>query len=130
MSKRVCPDCGSPLNVDTLYAEDMPYAVILSCIRLLNCGWNERLDVVTVPPLPEKLKIYVNSGANMSRGKYAAQAVHAALEAFGVHPKVPVIVLGATQDDILEKSVVIRDAGRTEVEPGTVTAGTDWPNGE
>jgi len=24
--------------------------------------------------------------------------------------------------------VVIHDAGHTELEPGTLTAGTDWPN--
>ena len=74
----------------------------------------------------EKLVIRVNSDAKMSRGKYAAQAVHAALTALGVHPRIPVIVLGGKRSEIEQMSTVIQDAGRTEVEPGTVTAGTDY----
>lgn len=74
----------------------------------------------------QRLVILVNSNAKMSRGKYAAQAVHAALRAFGVHPGCPVIVLGATPDVIAQKRVTIRDAGWTEIPPGTLTAGTDW----
>lgn len=71
----------------------------------------------------ERLVIYVNSDVKMSRGKYAAQAVHAALMATGAHPGTPVIVLGAHKADIERMEHVVRDAGRTEVEPGTVTAG-------
>lgn len=74
----------------------------------------------------EKVRILVNSNSNMSRGKYAAAAVHAALTAAGVHPGLPVIVLGGQRDDVLRCATVIRDAGKTEVEPGTPTAGTDW----
>lgn len=74
----------------------------------------------------KKLRILVNSNSNMSRGKYAAAAVHAALTAAGVHPGLPVIVLGGQRDDVLRCATVIRDAGKTEVEPGTPTAGTDW----
>lgn len=74
----------------------------------------------------EKVRIYVNSDAKMSRGKYAAAAVHAALTAAGVHPGLPVIVLGSSREDIERMPTVIRDAGRTEVEPGTATAGTEW----
>ena len=73
-----------------------------------------------------KVRIVVNSNSNMSRGKYAAAAVHAALTAAGVHPGLPVIVLGGQRDDVVRMRTVIRDAGRTEVEPGTPTAGTDW----
>ena len=73
-----------------------------------------------------KMRVYVNSGANMSRGKYAAQAIHAALMAVGAHPDVPVVVLGANREQIEKLPVQVRDAGRTEVEPGTLTAGTDW----
>ncbi len=70
------------------------------------------------------LKILVNSSAKMSRGKYAAQAVHAALEAMGVHHGGPVIVLGASREEILSTcGTWITDAGLTEVPPGTVTAG-------
>jgi PTH2 family peptidyl-tRNA hydrolase len=74
--------------------------------------------------MSERIVIYANS--NVSRGKFAAAAVHAALTAAGVHPGLPVIVLGAKPSEIQGHDTVIRDAGRTEVEPGTVTAGTDW----
>lgn len=73
-----------------------------------------------------RLVILVNDQVKMSRGKYAAQAVHAALLALGVHPEVPVIVLGGSPAEIAEMKTTVRDAGRTEVEPGTLTAGTDW----
>ena len=73
-----------------------------------------------------RLVILVNDRVRMSRGKYAAQAVHAALIALGVHPGVPVIVLGGSPSEIAEMRTTVRDAGETEVEPGTLTAGTDW----
>ena len=74
----------------------------------------------------KKFRIYVNTDEKMSRGKYAAAAVHAALFAAGVHPDIPVIVLGAPRHDIETLTTVVHDAGRTEVNPGTVTAGTNW----
>lgn len=77
-------------------------------------------------PHEPKLRVLVSADASMTRGKYAAQAVHAALTALDVHPGVPVVVLGASRAEIEQQRVVIRDAGRTEVAPGTVTAGTDW----
>lgn len=80
----------------------------------------------TADDAPARLVIYVNSDAKMSRGKYAAQAVHAALMALGVHHGGAVVVLGAKARDIEKLPVVIRDAGLTELEPGTLTAGTDW----
>lgn len=73
-----------------------------------------------------KLKIFMNTNIKMSRGKYAAHAVHAALTAAGVHPDIPVVVLGGKPRDIEKMNTSIRDAGRTELEPGTLTAGTDW----
>lgn len=79
-------------------------------------------DLTRVPEA--RVVIYANS--NVSRGKFAAAAVHAALTAAGAHPGLPVIVLGAKPGDIENLWTVIHDAGRTEVEPGTVTAGTDW----
>ncbi|BDZ52375.1 hypothetical protein GCM10025867_46160 (plasmid) [Frondihabitans sucicola] len=73
-----------------------------------------------------KMRILVNTGAKMSRGKYAAQAVHAALIAVGAHPGTPVVVLGGSREQIEALPTQVRDAGRTEVEPGTLTAGTNW----
>jgi len=76
----------------------------------------------------DKIVIYMNDslGKRWSRGKYAAHAVHAALEAFGVHPGLPVVVLGSKPRAIKRMRVFIRDEGRTELEPGTLTAGTDY----
>lgn len=75
----------------------------------------------------DKIVIYMNTNVKgWSRGKYAAHAVHAALEALGVHPGVPVVVLGAKPKDIKKMRIVIHDAGKTELEPGTLTAGTDY----
>ena len=71
-------------------------------------------------------RIVIHANSNVSRGKFAAAAVHAALTAAGVHPGLPVIVLGAKPAEIERHTTVIRDAGLTEVVPGTVTAGTDW----
>ena len=75
----------------------------------------------------KRLVIYMNDslGKRWSRGKYAAHAVHAALEAAGVHHGGAVVVLGAKPRDIEKLAFVIHDAGRTELEPGTLTAGTD-----
>ena len=74
----------------------------------------------------DRLVIRVRSDLTMSRGKYAAQAVHAALLHLGVHPGTPVIVLGGDLDEVSSCDTVVHDAGRTEVEPGTLTAGASW----
>lgn len=69
----------------------------------------------------DRMTILANS--NVSRGKYAAAAVHAALAYYGIEHGA-VIVLGAKPADIEgECFIIINDAGRTEVDPGTVTAG-------
>lgn len=69
-----------------------------------------------------EVKIVLNSNVTMTRGKACAQAVHAALMAFDV-PHGRVVVLGGRPDEIRGMPVQVRDAGRTEIEPGTLTAG-------
>ena len=114
-----CPSCGS----DQTDVITDPIGVEPTRAECWACGneWGE-------PNLEERIVIYANS--NTSRGKYAAAAVHAALTAAGVHPGLPVIVLGAKSEDIEKCATVIHDAGRTEVTPGTTTAGTNWKPGE
>jgi PTH2 family peptidyl-tRNA hydrolase len=73
-----------------------------------------------------RIRIFVNTNLTWSRGKMAAHVAHAALTAAGVHPGVPIVVLGAKPRDIEKMSTVMRDEGRTELEPGTLTAGTDY----
>lgn len=73
-----------------------------------------------------RLVVRVNSNVTMSRGKAAAQAVHAALRLLGVHHGGAVIVLGANTATINDMPVTIHDAGRTELTPGTLTAGAEW----
>lgn len=71
--------------------------------------------------MDERLTIYANN--NVSRGKFAAAAVHAALLHYGIEHGA-VIVLGQSPSRIEDEcTTIVRDAGRTEVEPGTVTAG-------
>jgi PTH2 family peptidyl-tRNA hydrolase len=76
-------------------------------------------------PVPQgrpEVRIRINTNVSMTRHKAAAQAVHAALAAFGIeHGRV--VVLGGRPDEVRSMDVVVHDAGRTEVEPGTLTAG-------
>lgn len=95
-------------------------------MALVLFGWSAFVSSTHIPKAwlmatDERLTILAKQG--VSRGKYAAAAVHAALEHYGIEHGA-VIVLGAKVSDIEAGcDVVIRDAGRTEVEPGTVTAG-------
>jgi PTH2 family peptidyl-tRNA hydrolase len=73
-----------------------------------------------------RLLVRLNSNIKMTRGKAAAQAIHAALLLLRAHPGTPVIVLGGKPSEIEVMPAQIRDAGRTELEPGTLTAGADW----
>ncbi|WP_159600295.1 hypothetical protein [Agromyces humi] len=77
-------------------------------------------------PAGRRIRIWYNTNITMSRGKLAAHAAHAVLNALGVHPGVPIVVLGAKPREILKLRTVIHDHGRTELEPGTLTTGTDW----
>jgi len=87
--------------------------------------------------------IFLNKGIKMSKGKIAVQAAHAAILAYQIskedikkkwdetsYVKIMLEALGekhiyATKEYLKSKeinSVVIADEGRTEVEPGSVTA--------
>lgn len=68
------------------------------------------------------VRIVINSNVKMSPHKLAAQAVHAALSAYGIdHGRV--VVLGGSKSKVLAMPFVVADAGLTELKPGTVTAG-------
>lgn len=78
-----------------------------------------------------KVKVYYNKNLGMTPGKLAAQAVHAALTLFNVHPGYPVVVLAANKGRVESQESVIVDEGRTEIAPGSTTAGAslDFPVG-
>lgn len=68
------------------------------------------------------VRIVMNGNVKMSPGKLAAQAVHAALKAYGIDHD-SVVVLNGSKRKVEEMDVQINDAGLTEVKPGTLTAG-------
>lgn len=76
-----------------------------------------------------KMRIYLNRTLKdkATPNKLAAHAVHAALVALGAHPDCKVVVLDAGPTKIEKMTTAIHDAGHTELEPGTLTAGTNWP---
>ena len=72
----------------------------------------------------DRLVILLNDNVKMSPKKAAAQAVHAALWAYGHYDHGAVVVLGARPGQIRRQcDIIVHDAGITEIEPGTLTAG-------
>lgn len=79
----------------------------------------------------ERLKILVRKNLKMSPGKVAAQCVHAALgldkfHGISLHPHMSVVVLHVSDKKFEEAKAAhdgfsIKDAGFTEVAPGTET---------
>jgi PTH2 family peptidyl-tRNA hydrolase len=115
----------SPVSNET---EDLEWFASDSVSRQVGVFWGIRVLNSPVPHgKPQKLRIYFNRKLDVTPNKRAAHAVHAALEAFGVHPGVKVIVLDKGPTAIEEMRIAIHDAGHTELEPGTLTAGTNWP---
>jgi peptidyl-tRNA hydrolase len=73
-----------------------------------------------------KLKIVYRKNLKMSPGKLAAQAVHAATGIEHSHYSMPVVVLAVSDKKFreivkAENAFVVKDAGHTELEPGTET---------
>jgi peptidyl-tRNA hydrolase len=75
--------------------------------------------------LPMKLKLYYRRNLKMSDGKLAAQCVHAATGAKFPGGDMPCCVLSASDARFEElkgrAAYVVRDAGFTELPPGTET---------
>lgn len=75
----------------------------------------------------EPLRIFWNRSLkhSISPGKLAAHAAHAALAAYGIRYEHPIVVLMGSKSKIEAMPVAIRDAGKTELEPGTITTGAE-----
>lgn len=120
-------------SLDTEEPPSMPFEELLAGVwsEDINLPLNSWVFKVYTSPVPhgkpEKLRIYMNRKLDITPNKRAAHAVHAALEAFGVHPGVKVIVLDGGPTKMEAMRISIHDAGHTELEPGTLTASTNWP---
>tara|TARA_B100000123_G_scaffold25877_1_gene17834 strand:- start:630 stop:1040 length:411 start_codon:yes stop_codon:yes gene_type:complete len=80
----------------------------------------------------EPLRIWWNHNLHgkITPGKLAAHAAHAALHAYGIDYTHPIVVLSAGKGRIEAMEVVIRDAGHTELTPGTITTGVEHSRDE
>ena len=83
------------------------------------------------------LRVYVNRNLDMTSGKKAAQAVHAALGLFKAQPKEHhrCVVLEASYTELqqeMEKNTgyLVIDSGKTEVQAGSETAFAYWQEEE
>lgn len=80
-------------------------------------------SLATAIPTTERMTILVNRNVKMSPGKMAAQVAHAALTAHGIRHGAIVVLTASPSAIERDCDVQIRDAGLTEVEPGTLTCG-------
>jgi PTH2 family peptidyl-tRNA hydrolase len=77
----------------------------------------------------ETVRILTNRNVTMTPGKLAAQAVHAALMAYGI-PHGRVVVLNGSPNEIKAMDVQVHDAGRTEIPAMILTAGASLEQAE
>lgn len=75
----------------------------------------------------QPLRIFLNRNLlkKASLGKLAAHAAHAALAAYGIKYTHPIVVLMGSKTKVENLPITIHDAGHTELEPGTLTAGAE-----
>ena len=83
-----------------------------------------------------KVNVIYRRNLKMSTGKIAAQAIHAAIALGMTDPSLPVVVLGMRDKQYYSKIrllkgtkiAIVKDAGYTEVEPGTETCAAWYEN--
>lgn len=80
---------------------------------------------MTTEPPPLRIWWNKNLHGKISPGKLAAHAAHAALEAYGITHEHAIVVLAAGKAKIEAMPLNIRDAGHTELAPGTLTTGCE-----
>jgi peptidyl-tRNA hydrolase len=83
-----------------------------------------------------RIKVVYRKNLKMSPGKLAAQTGHAVLGLNGAYASMSIVVLEASDKKFQEtkaahpEACVVRDAGRTEVAPGTETVLAYFEDGQ
>lgn len=80
--------------------------------------------LATAERTPDALVVRVVVRGSDTRDDTARVAAECALRFYGIDGRVT--VRASTHAEVCKLGVVIRDAGRTELKPGTLTAGADW----
>ena len=80
--------------------------------------------LATAERTPDALVIHVVVRGSDTRDDTARIAAECALRFYGIDGRVT--AHASTHAEVRKLGVVIRDAGRTELTPGTLTAGADW----